>query len=144
MKKLSIIFVSILTLGLTTVSCSSDDDKDNGSLEGKWEVTEQGVIFNGIEKLEAYDNEGGCEIPSMTYSTDGKFVDTTSDYWDSKCSTYTEEGTWKKDGNTITLKYSDEEVKYEVIELTSSTLKIKFTYSEGGVTIDAVSVYKKK
>lgn len=30
MKKLSILFVSILTLGLTAVSCSSDDDKDSG------------------------------------------------------------------------------------------------------------------
>ncbi|MDR6761226.1 hypothetical protein J2Y38_001424 [Flavobacterium sp. 2755] len=143
MKKLSILFVSVLTLGLTAVSCSSDDD-DNGSIEGKWEITHQGVVFNGQEALEAYDNEGGCEIPSMTYSNDGKFVDTTSEYWDSKCSTYSEEGTWKKDGNTITLTYSDEEVKYEIAELTSNTLKVKFTYSEGGVSISAVSVYKKK
>ncbi len=143
MKKLSILFVSVLTLGLSLTSCSSDDD-NGGSIEGKWEVTHQGVIFNGQEALEAYDNEGGCEIPSMTYSSDGKFVDTTSEYWDSKCSTYSEEGTWKKEGNTITLKYSDEEVKYEIAQLTSNTLKIKFTYSEGGVSISAVSVYKKK
>ncbi|RYJ37210.1 lipocalin family protein [Flavobacterium anhuiense] len=143
MKKLSILFVSILTLGLTAVSCSSDDDKDGGSIEGKWEVTHQGAILNGQEVIQPYDSEG-CEIPSMTFTNDGKFIDITSEYWDSKCSTYTEDGTWKKDGNTLTLKYSDEEVKWEISELSSSTLKVKMTYSEGGISVSAVSIYKKK
>ncbi|MCV2486215.1 lipocalin family protein [Flavobacterium sp. SH_e] len=144
MKKLSILFVSVLTLGLTAVSCSSDDDNKNASIEGKWEVTHQGVIINGQEVLQPYDNEGGCEIPSMTFTSDAKFVDVTSEFWDSECSTYTEDGTWKKDGNTLTLKYSDEEVKVDILELSGSTLKVKSTYTEEGVTLSAVSVFKKK
>ncbi|WP_264536191.1 lipocalin family protein [Flavobacterium sp. N1736] len=142
MKKLSILFVSVLTLGLAVTSCSSDDD-DNGTIEGKWQLSEVGVVFNGTEALEPATNDG-CDNDVVEFKTDGKFVDSYSEFTDNKCTAYTQEGTWTKDGSTLTKKYaSDDEEKVEVAELTGSKLKLKFTYSEGGVTISAIQVYKK-
>lgn len=145
MKKLTVLFLSAMTLGLSVSSCSSDDDdKKSASIEGKWEITKAGLIVGGQEALADYENEGGCTIPTMQYNADGKFIDITSEYWDSQCSTYQETGTYKKDGNTLTLKYDDDEAKLDILELTESTLKVKMTYSEEGMSITAVSVYKKK
>lgn len=145
MKKLSILFLSVLTLGLSVTSCSNDDDND-ASIEGKWQLSEVGVVYNGQEALDPYTNEGGCANEITEFTTEGKFVDTYSESSDGKCTTYTEDGTWTKDGSTLTKKFgtdaSDDE-KYEVAELTGSKLKLKMTYSEGGVSISAVEVYKK-
>lgn len=141
MKKLSILFLSVLTLGLAATSCSSDDDE--GSIEGKWQLTEVGVIFNGQEALEPATNEG-CDNDIVEFKTDGKFVDSYSEFSNNKCTAYTQEGTWTKDGSKLTKKYaSEDEDEYEVAELTGSKLKINFNYSEGGITISAVQVYKK-
>ena len=142
MKKLSILFLSVLTLGLATTSCSSDDD-NGGSIEGKWQLTEVGVVFNGQEALEPATNEG-CDNDIVEFKTDGKFVDSYSEFSNDKCTAYTQEGTWTKDGSKLTKKYaSEDEEEYEVAELTGSKLKIKFTYSQGGITVSAVQVYKK-
>lgn len=144
MKKLSILFLSVMTLGLSVASCSSDDDDNNGgSIEGKWQLSEVGVFFNGEEALEPATNDG-CDNDIMEFKTDGKFIDSYSEFTNDKCTAYTQEGTWTKDGSTLTKKYaSDDEEKLEVAELTGSKLKLKFTYSEGGITISAVQVYKK-
>lgn len=144
MKKLCVLFLSIVTLGLTVSSCSHDDDQDTTSIEGKWEITKIGVIIGGQETLADYVNQNNCTIPTIEYKTDGTFIDITSDYWDSQCSTYQETGTWKKDGSTLTLKYEDDDEKLEIMELTNSTLKVKMTYSEEGISVTTISVYKKK
>lgn len=142
MKKLSILFLSVLTLGLAATSCSSDDD-NGGSIEGKWQLSEVGVVYNGQEALEPATNEG-CDNDIIEFKTDGKFVDSYSEFTNDKCTAYTQEGTWAKDGSKLTKKYaSEDEEEYEVAELTGSKLKIKFNYSQGGITISAVQVYKK-
>ena len=144
MKKLSILFVSVLTLGLAVTSCSHDDD--NASIEGKWQITEVGEILNGKEVLQPYTNEGGCANDILEFTADGKFVDTYSEYYNNKCNDYSENGTWTRDGNTLTKKYgtgADDNEKYEISELSGSKLKLQTTYSEGGITVSDVAVYKK-
>ena len=143
MKKLSILFVSVLTLGLALTSCNSDDDKDNGSIEGKWQISEAGVVLNGQEVLQPYVNDGGCPNEITEFKADGKFVDTYSESTDGKCTSYTEDGTWTKDGNKLNKKFGSETETSEITELTGSKLKLKQTYSEGGMTVSAVVVYKK-
>lgn len=142
MKKLSILFVSVLTLGLTLTSCNNDDD-DKGTIEGKWELSEVGAVLGGQEIVQPYENEGGCAKDVVEFKADGKFVDTYSEFYNEKCNAGTDEGTWTKDGNTLTKKYGSDTETSEVTELTGSRLKLKQTYSEGGMTVSAILIYKK-
>ncbi|MDY0987740.1 hypothetical protein BSF41_05170 [Flavobacterium sp. ACN2] len=129
MKKLSIFFVSVLALGLS-VSCSSNDS-DNASLEGKWEVYQDGTIVDGKEKLTPVVYEGGCNKDVFEIQAGGKFIDHYSEYSNSKCNDYSENGTWTRKDNTITVKYDgDTSVDNgEILVLNKTTLKIKYTYS---------------
>ncbi|WP_163398049.1 lipocalin family protein [Flavobacterium fluviatile] len=140
--------MSVLTLGLSVASCSSDDDNDggtSGSIEGKWEPTHYGVIVNGKESLEAVSS-GSCSKPILEILSNGTFKDTYSESYGGKCETYTETGTWTKKDNTFTVKYEGETSvdTYEIVELTGSKLKIKQTYTEEGQTYSEVNVFVKK
>lgn len=145
MKKLSIIFVSLLTLGLTVTSCNKDDD-DEASIEGKWEATQFGNVIEGKELLLPVTNEGGCANDIIEITNDGKYKMTSSEFIDSKCSSSTDTGTWAKSDNT--LKFTDDESKevdsVEILELSDSTLKIKYTDTEDGATIINIEVYTRK
>ncbi|KUJ60321.1 hypothetical protein AR687_18645 [Flavobacteriaceae bacterium CRH] len=147
MKKLSILFVSVLTLGLGAVSCSSDDD--DASIEGKWELTQAGLGAQGQESLENYS--GDCSAPTYEFLAGGKLVDTENEYNDDseKCEAFVSDAKWSKDGNNVTLTYTEgddtEEIKYEVTELTNDKLKIRTVLStEGSTTLYAIAVYARK
>nr|WP_294781218.1 lipocalin family protein [uncultured Flavobacterium sp.] len=141
MNKLSILFVSVMTLGLSVTSCSSDDDK-GGSIQGKWELTEVGVLFSGKETLEPATNQG-CANDIVEFTADGKLVDTYAEFYNNKCNSYSEDGTWTKDGNKLVKKYGSDTEEYEIKELSENKLKLVITYTEGGVSISAVQVFKK-
>lgn len=151
MKKNYILFLFVATLGLAISSCSNNDD-DNSSIESTWEITHEGVIVNGKETLVPVDNEGGCEKGSITYLNNGTFTETYSEFNDdSKCVTFTENGTWSKKGNSLTLRYTNEEgdsydAEGEIVELNKSTLKVKYTYTDpqGKVVEISVVVFKRK
>ena len=148
MKKLSILFLSVLALGLSVSSCNSDDDNGgvSGSIEGKWEASEFGVIVNGKETLQPVVEPGGCAKSITEFSKDGKFIDTYSEYANSKCSSYTDNGTYTVSEGKLKLKYEGEteEDVSEIVELTATKLKTKVTYTEGGQTFSEVYVYIKK
>lgn len=90
MKRL-LLFVSVLTLGLT--SCSSDDDSSSSaSIEGTWEWSKEGTIVNGHEVLYDYDHEcannkdyvqilSGGVVKEFWYDTD-----CTEDVWEANWS----------------------------------------------------------
>ncbi|MET3027110.1 lipocalin family protein [Flavobacterium sp. UW10123] len=137
MKKLSIFFVSVLALGLTTVSCSSDDDK--ASIEGKWEAYQDGTIVDGKEQLTPITNEGGCSKGFLEIQEGGKVIDHYSEYSNSKCEEYNDIGTWTKTDNKITFKYGDDSGDTgEILVLDKNTLKIKYTYTREN---DASEIY---
>ncbi|MBL0735656.1 lipocalin family protein [Flavobacterium sp. GN10] len=128
MKKLSIFFVSVLALGLTTVSCSSDDDK--ASIEGKWEASQEGTIVDGKEIMAPIVNEGGCSKGFLEIQAGGKVIDHYSEYSNSKCEDYNDNGTWTRTDNKITFKYgTDSGDTGEILVLDKNTLKIKYTYT---------------
>lgn len=127
MKKLSILFVSVLTLGLAVTSCSSDDD-NNGSIEGKWAPVKMGSVVNGQEILVNIPNEGKCDSDIIEFTSDAKFTDITYEFNNNKCESSTDKGTWSLKDKTLTTIYNGdtESNAFEVLELTKSTLKLKY------------------
>lgn len=145
MKRLSILFLSILTIGLSISSCSKDDDNE-ASLEGKWVLTQEGAVFNGKEILQPVENEGGCDSETYQYLNNGTVINTYSEFLNSKCNNETENGTWSRNGNKLTEKFQGESegTVYEIADLTGSQLKLKETYSEAGVSVSFIRVFAKK
>jgi hypothetical protein len=136
MKKLSILFVSVLTLGLAVTSCSSDDD--DASIVGKWTPVKMGSIVGDKEVLVDYPKEGTCDSDVTEFTADGKFTDVSYESNDGKCEASTDKGTYTYSGKTLSTKYDDDTTSesVEVLELSGSTLKIKYTEK-----IDATNSY---
>lgn len=127
MKKFTVLFVSVLTIGLTFSSCSKDDD-DAGSLEGKWNFSKEGAVAGGQEILVDYSgNEAGCTKDYTTFSADGTVTDVDYDSFDTPCEVFTDNGTWVRTNNTITITSGGETFSAEILNLTSSELKVKDT-----------------
>jgi len=128
MKKITILFLSVLTLGLSVASCSSDDDNGgaSASIEGKWELIKEGTILNSKEELVDVEN-GNCGGHVTEYLTNGSFNE---QYFEgSECESSTEKGTYSIKDKTLNLKYegSTSDDSAEILELNGSTLKLKFT-----------------
>ena len=141
MKKLKVLFLSLLAL-TTIVSCSKDDDNDSStsaSIEGKWEFTQEGESLTSLEPAE---NEGNCGLDITEYISGGEFKETYYYMNNEECKSYNDSGTWSKNGNTLTKKYTndDEPDTYEIIELSQTTLKLKEIDEEG----TWYTVYKRK
>lgn len=130
MKKLSILFVSILTLGLSLSSCSNNDD-NSASIEGKWETTYEGTIVDGKEVLEPAETNGNCAQDYIEFLTNGTFNDI---IFHSDCQSTNDNGTWSKKDNKLTIKYNgnSESNVVEILILNSTTLKIKNIITEAG------------
>lgn len=126
MKK-NVLFSVIMLLFATFIlpSCSKDKDEPSKSdIVGTWqlsEVSSDGVDFATwmLETTTATFNSNG------TYSGRGAFGNGT--------------GTWKQSGKTITC-YVDgmEYVKYEVIELASTTCTLKMTMGTSSIWIKCI------
>lgn len=140
MKKITILFVSVLSLGLALTSCSKDDDSSSGgsaALEGSWEYTKTGVKAGGEEALFDYTNDCSTKKDYLKINTGG----TMNDYWyDIDCVEEIDNGTWTRSGNTLAVSFGGVPVNATILELTSSTLKIEYT--EEGVT--NVEVFRRK
>lgn len=145
MKRLSILFLSVMALGLSVSSCSNDDDNE-GTIEGTWALTEAGGNLGGQEFLVPVENEGGCETQVFVFAADATFTETASEFNGESCDSYEDSGKWSKDGNKLNLTYGSntEADVYVISELSGSTLKLTQTYSELGTTITSILVYKKR
>lgn len=135
MKKLSLFFVSALAFVITTISCNSDND--NVSLTGKWEISKDGVVVDGKEILSAVTNEGGCQKEAFEFKEGGNFINHYSEYSDSKCNDYVENGSWTKKDNLLTIIYEDDDSETaEILTLNQNTLKIKYTHQYNGQVVE--------
>lgn len=147
MKKLSILFLSVLTLGLAATSCSSDDDENNASIEGKWTPVKMGSIVDGKELLVAIPNDGKCENDIIEYTADGKFSDTSYEFYNDKCNASTDKGTWTLKDKVLTTTYDGETDVYteEVLEINNSSLKLKTTEKiDDNNTMVLITLYERK
>jgi hypothetical protein len=128
MKKITLLFLSIITIGFTTISCNKDDDeKATAALEGKWILSKEGETE---ATLSDYEHTAGCNKDYIVISSDGKITD----YYyykigsSSTCSEEISIGTWVRNGNKIKVSNNSEVIlETEIINLTSSELKTKDT-----------------
>ena len=144
MKKTFYLFAVLVFAGFNLASCSSDDNKGGGdtdtSIVGKWEYFKEGGEINGNEFLnDYYGHIEGCPKDYIEFKSDGTKV--RYDYYGNtgtECLLETHYETYEVEGNIITTTdFGGQE--YEVLELTISTLKLRYD-SAGNTYID---VFKK-
>jgi hypothetical protein len=146
MKKLSVLFLSVSILVLSLTSCNSDEDNNDGSIKGKWELSQIGRIRDGkIEHLQELENENGCSNETFEFFKDGAFTKTNSYYFGEKCNSFESRGTWIKIGNKLTVKYEGVDSKQVVeVEISRNELKIKHPPIDGDLTATILNIYVKK
>lgn len=128
LKNLSLVAIA-LTLGLS--SCSKDNDatpETTVQIEGKWQFTKEGHITNNQEILNEYQHTSGC-TKDYTEILAGNVVK--DHYFDNpNCQETIDTGVWNKNNNALTFVYQNgNTVNGEIMELTNTTLKVKFVLS---------------
>jgi hypothetical protein len=145
MKKLKIVLLSVLALGFTLTSCGDDDSTSNnntsGTLEGKWIMDKEGEIINGHEELSGYPHQDDCEKDYLEI-TETSFKEV---FYDTECSAWTDDRTYTRNGNTVTVNEGEgeEETVYTIKTLTGSDLKVEYTQTIEGETITWVDTFKR-
>jgi Lipocalin-like domain len=139
MKNRIILFVSLLVLGLT--SCGGDDGPStSANIVGKWELFKTGDKDGGDEYLELYEHQAGCSKDNIEFFENGDFV--TSSYFEG-CELESFSGTYSKSGNSLAVDDGFDVIPLKIKELSSSTLKVYETYSEGGETFTDITIFKR-
>ncbi|TRX37366.1 lipocalin family protein [Flavobacterium sp. ZT3R18] len=143
MKKLSILFVSVLALGMSFVSCSKDDDTAEASIEGKWNLSKMSMTANGVTSKEEDNPENtvGCTKNYLEIKTGGVVV--YGDYEGSACTLSKETGTWSKEGNKITIKLGTDTDIYEIVSVTDSGLTLRYTLTLSGQSFLVNDIFTK-
>ena len=134
MKKISILFISLLAL--TFSSCSDDNDSSLATtIDGKWNFNKMSVTVNNVTspELDYEGNEPGCMKDYIEFVEGGILKE--GDYSGSNCVLNTSSGTWSKSGNTITITSDGITIPVEVVNLTSSILIVKYSETEDGLTL---------
>lgn len=91
------------------------------------------ATINGVASPEEDydDNEPGCPKDYIEFKTGGVFND--ADYSGSTCVIDLSSGTWVQSGSNITITEGTDVVTFQVVSVTSTTLKIKLTETSSGV-----------
>jgi hypothetical protein len=136
MKKVCILFVSVLILGSVFTSCTKEGGigpVDMSLIEGKWLFSRSTVTSNGITLPYSnpnLKNEEGC-LKDFIEILSGAIVKN-GDY-SLNCVFTEKNGTWSQSGNTININVTGTSFNdaFDVTTLTSSelVLKINGTYS---------------
>ena len=142
MKKLVILFLSVLTSGFMLTSCS-DDDSDSNSIEGKWEFYQEGISLGGVEQLELYEHTLGCEKDFVELFSGGNYQDVFYFNDGEGCVEDISTGTWSRSGNSLTISSGGETNTATIVTLNNTTLKVSITEDLGGVPITAIVVFKR-
>jgi Lipocalin-like domain len=121
MKKITLLFVSIISFGLATVSCSKKDSET--SIEGKWVYSQNGSIVNGQEVLIPYPHAPNCE-KDYTTLIGGVTKDYTHRNVNGVCQETIGSGTYTRNGSELKVTVSGEVYAGTIKNLTDSELKI--------------------
>jgi hypothetical protein len=138
MKNVLKSLVLTMLVSVSIVSCSKSDDgpSTSGNIVGKWEFFQEGASNNGQESLQPYEHTTGCSKDFLQF-TATNVIDTS--YEGSACTEFSDTGAYTKVGNTVTV--DGESVT--ILQLDGSTLKVRATYSDGGTTVNFISVLKR-
>lgn len=136
MKKISILFVSILILGTFFSSCTKDDSGpvDMKYIEGKWNFDKSTATSSGFTipySTEYFKNEEGCNKDYIELLAGGiaKYGNYTT-----ACAFEERMGTWTQSGNTITIIVTGTSFNgtFNVASLSASELLLKIAGSYAG------------
>ena len=123
---------------LSFTACSSDDDAsdNNNSIVGKWKFEQIGTIENGQEVLLNYEHECASSPDYMEFYSSGT-VEVI--YINMNCHEEIESSdNWVLNGNNLSISTVDGPLAIEILTLTATTLKFKFTEINSNETVVAV------
>lgn len=129
MKKISVLFVSILILGTVFTSCTKDDSGpvDMNFIEGKWNFdksTATSGAFTIPYSTDYFKNEDGCNKDYVELIVGGiaKYGNYTT-----ACAFEQKLGTWSQSGNTIIISVvgSSFNGTFNVASLSATELLLK-------------------
>jgi hypothetical protein len=128
MKNRIKLFALLLSLGLFSISCSSDDNDGEtlAPLSGKWNVSKVGTIVNGQEVLvDAPQNESGCDKDYLDLNSDNTLKEGDYDSTLAPCAIYTKEGIYSRSHNNLTTVVEGVSTTKDIMNLTLTELKLK-------------------
>ena len=138
--KLTALFL-LVTLSFT--SCNKSDDNGvttSGNIVGKWIFFKEGTLVNGQEVLTDYQHEAGCGKNNIEYKANG--ISTYTEY-NPNCVVSMFNGTYTKNGDTLVVIDGGYTITYTILQLDSTTLKVKYTDTFEGTTTTFVEIYTK-
>ncbi|GEM_PF-1174262 len=140
MKKHFLFFMLLAGSMIAFTGCKKDD-KDEASIEGKWQLTKYVDYEYENGKLVDTDEEDASNSEwIVTLNISGGKWSTTETNGTQE---YTSQGTFVRSGNTVTVKEDDDSGTdvYTIKTITDNTLVLISEYSEveGGVTYKEVS-----
>lgn len=138
MKHLTILLASVMTIGLSLMSCTKDENADT-LIEGKWVYSQKGFETSKGEVLNAFEHETSCGKNYVEFLKNGT-VNEGSYYSNGTCELEVDSGSWKRKGNDLTINFpfAGEETA-KIVVLNSETLKVKVELN----AVTVVHVYKK-
>lgn len=133
-----------LLLGLALVIGACDSDSDNASntdnlTDGKWKLSAlvTKFTFMGVDQtVDAYAQLPACDKDdTLEFETDGTYI---GDEGATKCNSgdpQQDSGTWEFTENETRIKVSgaDYDFDAEILELSGSTMRVKFTEDLSGI-----------
>jgi hypothetical protein len=128
MKTKSILVALVLSIGLFSVSCTSNENEGDtlAPIVGKWGIVKVGTNINGVETLaDPPQNTSGCDHDFINLKIDNSL--TSGDYSSivSPCALSTMSGTYSKSGSKSTTVLNGATTTYDIVNLTLSELKLK-------------------
>ena len=128
MKNRIKLFALLLSLGLFSISCNSDDNEGEtlAPLTGKWNVSQVGTIVDGQEVLvDAPQNESGCDKDYLDLNSDNTLEEGDYDSTLAPCAIYTKEGIYSRSHNNLTTVVEGVSTTKDIMNLTLTELKLK-------------------
>lgn len=142
MKRKFLLFVSVVLVGTSLISCSSDDNGGSSSdIVGKWYPEKVSYTFMGENIEEPHEYLCPSKKDYVDFKSNGTLFSV--DY-DENCEAYEFDGTWVKNGNELTVTGDGETDTMTIVTLTSSKLVLKIESEDLGGLVSDVEVHYKK
>lgn len=145
MKKIKLVFISILVLGASFSSCTKEEGPvDMSLIIGKWNFNKtsftQGVITT--PESEYSGNEAGCNKDYIEIVAGG--VAKAGDY-STACAFSQKEGTWVASDNNLTVTVTDSTLGgvFQVVSVSSTEMVLKITTTQNGITVTVNQTFTK-
>ncbi|MEN2414695.1 lipocalin-like domain-containing protein [Flavobacterium mesophilum] len=137
MKTKRILFGLLLCIGLTTMSCSSDDNEGETlvPLSGKWDLSKTGTVVGGVETLiDAPQNASGCSKDYLELKLDNTATYGNYDSTVSACALTTTTGIYSRSHNNLTISITGgATTTQDIVNLTFTELKLRD--ASGAITV---------